>query len=78
MKVFYTFLVSIFIAAVLLFCFQNWQSTQVSLAGYQIKLPLAIVSIIIYSIGALTGSLIFKMLKKGLGSDAPKEKEKEQ
>jgi uncharacterized integral membrane protein len=78
MKVLYTFFVSIFIAAVLIFCFQNWQTTQVSLGGYQIQLPLAVVSIIIYSFGALTGSLIFKLIKKGLGSEAPKEKEEEQ
>lgn len=52
-----------FLGAVILFTFQNLETVRLSFISWHMELPLAFVSAILYILGALSGGLLFSMIK---------------
>ncbi len=68
MRVFYTAVFFVFLAAVIIFAFQNLTSVVVNFLGFSVQAPMAIVIAGVYVIGMLTGSSLFAALRNYLRS----------
>ncbi len=66
MRWFYLAVVIIFVAAVLIFLFQNTQSVDVSFLSFGTRAPIAIVVLVVYVLGALTGGSIYALLRRSI------------
>lgn len=56
-------LVLIVIAAVI-FIFQNMETVSLKFLGWQLEIPLSAASVLLYILGAISGGLLFSVLKK--------------
>lgn len=63
MNILKTLLLLTFIGALVLFTFQNLETARISFLSLHIEMPLSIVSVLIYILGAISGGLLFSMLK---------------
>ena len=59
----YLIAIILFAAAVVLFAIQNLQLTTMSFLGFSIRAPLALVAVVVYVLGALTGGSLFALLR---------------
>lgn len=67
----YLTIVVLFVAAILIFGFQNLGVVTMSFLGFSVRAPLAILAAVIYALGALTGGSLFALLRYSLqGSKA--------
>ena len=66
MKVVQTILALVLIGFVILFAVENSSLVKLGMLGNKITLPVSIIAIGFYVFGAVSGALIFKVLKKGL------------
>ena len=67
----YLTLVVLFVAAILIFGFQNLGVVTMSFLGFSVRAPLAILAAVIYVLGAFTGGSLFALLRHSLqGSKA--------
>ncbi|MCA1756239.1 MAG: LapA family protein [Bacteroidales bacterium] len=64
MKTFKTILVIILVIIALFFAFQNFQTVNISFYKWSAEIPLSLAIIGIYVFGALTGGILFSVLKK--------------
>ncbi|MCA1760910.1 MAG: LapA family protein [Bacteroidales bacterium] len=64
MKTFKTILVIILVIIALIFAFQNFETVSISFFKWRAEMPLAFAIIGIYFLGALTGGILFSVLKK--------------
>lgn len=64
MKIIKFILILLFVAIVVVFSFQNFESIFISFLGWQVNLPVFAAVIIIYILGAVTGGLLLSMIKK--------------
>lgn len=63
MHIIKTTLLVIFIGIVTLFTLQNLEAVRFSFLTWYIEIPLSIVSVLFYILGALSGGLLFSMIK---------------
>jgi putative membrane protein len=63
---FYLAIVVVFVAALIIFVFQNTQSVDVSFLALGATLPLAVLVFIIYVLGALSGGSLYALLRRSL------------
>jgi uncharacterized integral membrane protein len=63
---FYLAIVVVFVAAILIFVFQNTQFVDVSFLTGSVSAPLALVVVIVYVLGALTGGSLYALLRRSL------------
>ena len=69
----YLAIVVIFVAAILIFIFQNTDSVSVSFLGAAISAPLALVVLVVYILGAATGGSLYALIRRSIqGSRAPR------
>lgn len=54
---------TLFVAAVVLFAIQNLQMTTMSFLGFSLRAPLAVLAVVNYLLGALTGGALFALLR---------------
>ncbi|HEY2533395.1 MAG TPA: hypothetical protein VGJ20_36600 [Xanthobacteraceae bacterium] len=66
MRWFYLVIVIVFAAAILLFALQNLGVVTMSFLGFSIRAPLAILTAVVYVLGAATGGSLFAMLRKSV------------
>ena len=66
MRWFYLAIVVVFVAALIIFVFQNTQSVDVSFLALGATLPLAVLVFIIYVLGALSGGSLYALLRRSL------------
>ena len=67
----YLTIVVVFVAAILIFGFQNLGVVMMSFLGFSVRAPLAILAAVIYVLGAFTGGSLFALLRHSLrGSKA--------
>jgi lipopolysaccharide assembly protein A len=59
----YLIAIILFAAAVVLFAMQNLQPTTMAFLGFSIRAPLALVAVVVYVLGALTGGSLFALLR---------------
>jgi lipopolysaccharide assembly protein A len=63
---FYLAIVIVFVAALIIFVFQNAQSVDVSFLSLGLTLPLAVLVCIAYVLGALTGGSLYALLRRSV------------
>jgi lipopolysaccharide assembly protein A len=54
----------LFLGTVVLFALQNLRVVTLSFLNWHLEIPLALASIIIYVFGAISGGIVFSMLKR--------------
>ncbi len=59
----YLAIVIIFVAAILIFAFQNLGVVTMSFLGFSVSAPLAILAAVVYVLGAFTGGSLFGLLR---------------
>jgi lipopolysaccharide assembly protein A len=59
----YLAIVIVFVAAIVVFAFQNLGMVTMSFLGFSVSAPLAIVAAIVYVLGAFTGGSLFGLLR---------------
>jgi uncharacterized integral membrane protein len=62
----YLAIVVVFVAALIIFVFQNTQSVDVSFLALGVALPLAIVVLVAYVLGALSGGSLYALLRRSV------------
>lgn len=62
----YLAIVIVFVAAILIFAFQNLGIVTMSFLGFSVSAPLAIVAGVVYVLGAFTGGSLFGLLRHSL------------
>ncbi len=66
MRWLYLAIVVLFVAALVIFVFQNTQSVDVSFLALGVTLPLALLVFIVYVLGALTGGSFYALLRRSV------------
>jgi len=59
-------IVIVFVAAIVIFVFQNRELVTMSFLGLSARAPLAILTVIVYALGAVTGGSLFALLRKSV------------
>ena len=73
MRWFYLTVVVLFVAAAIIFIFQNVGIVTMSFLGLSVRAPLAVLAAVAYILGAATGGSLFALLRKSVqGSRAPR------
>jgi lipopolysaccharide assembly protein A len=62
----YLIIVVLFVAAVALFAAQNLGAVTTSFLGFSVRGPLAILTVIVDILGAVTGGSLFALLRKSV------------
>jgi lipopolysaccharide assembly protein A len=62
----YLVIVVLFVAALIIFVFQNTQSVSTSFLSLGVTLPLAALVFIVYVLGALTGGSLYALLRRSV------------
>jgi putative membrane protein len=60
----YLTIIVVFVAAVLIFALQNFESVTVSFLGLHVGTPVAILIFLVYVLGAATGGSLFALLRR--------------
>jgi lipopolysaccharide assembly protein A len=66
MRWLYLAIVIVFVAAILIFAFQNLGIVTMSFLGFSVSAPLAILAAVVYVLGAFTGGSLFALLRHSL------------
>ena len=61
----------VLVAATLLFVLQNRDVVTISFLGFSIRAPLAILTAVVYVIGAVTGGSLFALLRRSYKGSQP-------
>jgi len=73
MRLIKSILLLIFIGAVIIFAVQNMELVKLSFFNWHLAIPLSIASILLYALGAISGGIVFSMLKKLSLNDSAKK-----
>jgi uncharacterized integral membrane protein len=60
----YLAVIVLFAAVMLVFAWQNFETVTISFFRVRISLPLALLSIVVYLLGAVTGGSLFALLRR--------------
>jgi lipopolysaccharide assembly protein A len=63
---FYLAIVIVFVAALIIFVFQNTLSVDVSFLALGVTLPLAVLVCVVYVLGALSGGSLYALLRRSV------------
>jgi lipopolysaccharide assembly protein A len=63
---FYLAIVIVFVAALIVFVFQNTQSVGISFLALSVTLPLAVLVFVVYALGALSGGSLYALLRRSV------------
>ncbi|MFN6946333.1 MAG: hypothetical protein ACK4ND_15395 [Cytophagaceae bacterium] len=64
MRLFKSMMILLFIVAVTLFAVQNMEVVKLSFLNWYLEIPLSFASIILYILGAISGGMVFSILRK--------------
>ena len=62
----YLIVVVVFVAAIVIFVIQNGEMVTISFLGFSLRAPLAILVVIVYVLGAITGGTLYALLRKSV------------
>jgi lipopolysaccharide assembly protein A len=62
----YLAIVVVFVAALIVFVFQNTQSVDIAFLTLGVTLPLAVLVCIVYVLGALSGGSLYALLRRSV------------
>ncbi len=57
-------IIVLFVAAIVIFAFQNLEMTTMSFLGFSIRAPLALIAAVIYLLGGVTGGSLFALVRR--------------
>jgi uncharacterized integral membrane protein len=60
----YFAVIVLFVIATLVFSLQNFEVVTMSLLRFQVSAPLAVLTIVVYLLGAITGGSLFALLRR--------------
>jgi putative membrane protein len=66
MRWFYLAIVLVFVAALIIFVFQNTQSVDISFLALGVTPPLAVLVFVVYVLGALSGGSLYALLRRSV------------
>ena len=66
MRWLYLAIVLVFVAALIIFVFQNTQSVGISFLALGATLPLAVLVFVVYVLGALSGGSLYALLRRSV------------
>jgi lipopolysaccharide assembly protein A len=66
MRTIHLIIIGLFLAATIIFAAQNLDTVTVSFLGFSATAPLALLVVIIYVLGMLTGSSLLALLRRSL------------
>ena len=66
MRWLYLAIVIVFVAALIIFVFQNTQSVGISFLALGATLPLAVLVFVVYVLGALSGGSLYALLRRSV------------
>jgi len=66
MRWFYLLIVILFAAVIVVFCVQNRDFVTVSFLQFSIRAPLAILTLVVYVLGAATGGSLYALLRRSV------------
>jgi uncharacterized integral membrane protein len=72
MRWFYLAVIILFAAATLIFAAQNFQSATVAFLGLSARAPLALVIVVVYLLGAVTGGSLLALLSRSIRGARPR------
>ena len=64
MRTVYLAIIVVFVAALIIFLFQNTQGVSVSFLTFAVSTPLAVLVFVVYVLGAATGGSLFGLLRR--------------
>jgi lipopolysaccharide assembly protein A len=64
MRWFYLALIVLVAAATIIFALQNFEIVTVSFLGWNLRVPLALLVVVVYLLGAATGGSLFALLRR--------------
>ena len=73
MRLFKSILIVLFIITIGIFTFQNMEIVKISFLNWHLEIPFSIASVLLYILGAISGGLLFSMLKKLSSEDSDKK-----
>jgi uncharacterized integral membrane protein len=62
----YLAIVVVFMAAIVIFVAQNRALATMSFLGFSVRAPLAILAVVVYVLGAITGGSLYALLRKSV------------
>jgi lipopolysaccharide assembly protein A len=66
MRWLYLTVIVVFVAAIVLFAIQNLGMVTMSFLGFSVRAPLAVVAVIVYVLGTITGGSLFALLRRSV------------
>jgi lipopolysaccharide assembly protein A len=66
MRWIYLAIIVLFVAALIVFAAQNIAAVTISFLGFSVRAPLAVLAVVVYVIGAITGGSVFALLRKSI------------
>ena len=59
-------IIGLFVAAILIFVAQNFDTVTMTFLGFSARAPLALLAVIIYLLGMVTGGSLWSLLRRSL------------
>jgi len=66
MRWLYLIVIIVFVAAIVIFSAQNLEMITISFLGLSLRAPLALLVVIVYVLGAITGGSLFALLRRSI------------
>ena len=66
MRWLYLIVIIVFVAAIVLFAIQNLGLVTMSFLGFGVRAPLAVLAVIVYVLGAITGGSLLALLRRSV------------
>lgn len=60
------FIIGLFVLGTIVFAIQNLEAVTMSFLGFTVRAPLAVLTAVIYLLGAVTGGSMFALLRKSI------------
>jgi putative membrane protein len=66
MRWIYLTVIIVFVAAIVVFAIQNRELVTMSFLGFSVRAPLAVMAVIVYVLGAITGGSLLALLRRSV------------
>lgn len=66
MRWLYLIVIIVFVAAIVIFAAQNLELITISFLGLSLRAPLALLVVVVYVLGAITGGSLFALLRRSI------------
>jgi lipopolysaccharide assembly protein A len=66
MRWIYLTVIVLFAAAIIIFALQNLEAVTIAFLGFSVRAPLAVLSVTVYVLGAITGGSLFALLRRSV------------